>query len=472
MLFKKVTRRWLFNGLGAVVVLLIVIEFAAAFLVRSYYYQQAQNSLYTRAVSLSDMLSLYVDDADFDFQKSAKTYMEDFTERNKMEFQVLDATGKILASSTGFSPQSDVPLDYQAAVTNAGTEPKSAWGVWNGKNTVGQNVLAVTMLVTKSDDTVCGAIRYVVALDNIDKQVSLITSAMITLGIALLFFIVLVSAYFVNSILRPLGEIGEAANKIAQGEYSHRVTKQYDDEIGELCDTINDMAAQIEFSGKLQNDFISSISHELRTPLTAIKGWSETLKDGGMDDPQLLNRGLDVIGSETERLTGIVEELLDFSRMQKVKPSDTNTMIDVYVEVQEAVFLLNDRAKKQGITLTCTEQETLPAILGNGDRLRQVFVNIIDNAVKYTKAGGSVHVDAAPITGGVQIVVSDNGIGISEEDLPFVTERFYRAANTQPGSGIGLAVAKDIVTAHGGTLLIESELDKGTVVTVTLPIKG
>ncbi len=470
MLFKKVTRRWLINGLGAVVALLVVIEFAAAFLVRSYYYQQAQNSLYTRAVSLSDMLSLYVNDADFDFEESAKTYMEDFTERNKMEFQVLDATGKILASSTGFSPQSDVPLDYHSAVSNAKLDSKSAWGVWNGKNAVGQNVLALTMLVTKSNDTVCGAIRYVVALDNIDKQVTLITSAMIALGIALLFFIMLVSSYFVNSILRPLSEIGEAANKIAQGEYSHRIAKQYDDEIGDLCDTINDMAAQIESSGELQNEFISSISHELRTPLTAIKGWSETLKDGGLEDHELLDRGLDVIGSETERLSGIVEELLDFSRMQKAKPSDSNEMIDVYAEVQEAVFLLNDRAKKQGITLTCTEQESLPAICGNGDRLRQVFVNIIDNAIKYAKPNGSIHVDAAPVTGGVQIVVSDNGIGISEADLPFVTERFYRAANTQPGSGIGLAVAKDIVTAHGGTLLIESELDKGTVVTVTLPI--
>ena len=207
MLFKKVTRRWLINGLGAVVALLIVIEFAAAFLVRSYYYQQAQNSLYTRAVSLSDMLSLYVNDTDFDFEDSAKTYMEDFAERNKMEFQVLDATGKILTSSTGFPPQSDVPLDYQAAVSNAKLGSKSAWGAWNGKNAVGQNVLALTMLVTKSDNTVCGAIRYVVALDNIDKQITLITSAMIALGIAILFFIMLVSAYFVNSILRPLSDI-------------------------------------------------------------------------------------------------------------------------------------------------------------------------------------------------------------------------------------------------------------------------
>ena len=470
MLFKKVTRRWLINGLGAVVALLFIIEFAAAYLIRSYYYQQAQNSLYTRAVSLSDMLSLYVDDADFNFKESAKTYMEDFSERHKMEFQILDAGGKILASSTGFLPQSNTIPDYQSAVQNAAVDGNAAWGVWNGKNAVGQNVLAVTMLVTKSNKTVCGAIRYVVALDNIDKQITLVTSAMVAFGLAILFFVMLISSYFVNSILRPLSEIGDAANKIAQGEYSHRIGKQYDDEIGDLCDTINGMAAQIESADKLQNEFIASISHELRTPLTAIKGWSETLKDGGVDDPALLNRGLDVIGSETERLAGIVEELLDFSRIQKTKPTETKEKLDVYAEIQEAVFLLNDRAKKQGVTLTCVEQEALPPIQGNGDRLRQVFVNVIDNAIKYAKPNGSVHVDAAPITGGVQIVISDNGIGISKEDLPLVTERFYRATNTQPGSGIGLAVAKDIITAHGGTLLIESELDNGTVVTITLPI--
>lgn len=471
MLFKKVTRRWLFNGLGAVVALLIVIEFVAAFLVRSYYYQQAQNSLYTRAVSLSDMLSLYVDDPDFNFEQSAKTYMEDFSERHKMEFQILNAKGTILASSTGFLPQSDMLSDYQSAVQSASAGSGAAWGVWNGKNAVGQNVLALTMLVTKSNGTVCGAIRYLVSLDNIDKQVTLITSAMIAFGLAILFFVMLSSSYFVNSILRPLSEIGNAANKIAQGDYAHRIAKQYNDEIGDLCDTINDMAAQIESAGELQNDFIASISHELRTPLTAIKGWSETLKEGGTDDPELLSRGLDVIGSETERLSGIVEELLDFSRIQKTKPADAKEKIDVYAEVQEAVFLLNDRAKKQGIRLTCMEQETLPPIYGNGDRLRQVFVNIIDNAIKYAKPeNGVIHVDAALVPGGVQIVVSDNGIGISKDDLPFVTDRFYRAANTQPGSGIGLSVAREIVTAHGGTLLVESELNEGTVVTVTLPL--
>lgn len=468
MLFKKLTRRWLVNGLGVVIAFLVVIEIAAAFLVRSYYYQQAQNSLYTRAVSLSDVLDLHVDTESFKFEQVGKSYVENFEERHKMEFQTLDATGAILASSTGFLPRTEVPLDFQMA-TRALAEGEEAWGVWNGKNAVGQSVLALTMLITRSDNTVCGAIRYVVALDNVDKQVTLITSAMIALGLAVLFLILLTSTYFVNSILRPLTAISISAEKVSKGDFSHRIPKQYDDELGDLCDRINDMASQLETSDTLQTEFISSISHELRTPLTAIKGWTETLRESDPADKEFISRGLTVIGHETDRLSGIVEELLDFSRMQKTRYSDVREPIDVFAEIEEAVFLMKDRAEKQGLHLSCVEQESLPPIVGNAARLRQVFVNLIDNAIKYSKENGSIHLDAAPVSTGVQIVISDDGIGISPEDLPYVKERFYRASNTLPGSGIGLAVANEIVMAHGGTLHLDSELGKGTVVTITLP---
>ena len=441
MLTKRLTRRWLINGLSAIVALLVIVELVAAFLVRSYYYQQVQTSLYTRAVSLSEMLNLYVNQTDFDFEKSARTYMQDFEERDKMEFQVLTASGKILASSTGFLPSSSIPNDYQEAVQNVASGAENAWGVWNGKNAVGQNTFALTMMIPRSDGTMCGAIRYVVALDNVDKQITLVISAMVTFGLAILFFVLLSSSYFVNGMLKSLTEIGAAATKIAEGNYSHRIKKRHDDEIGDLCDTINDMAAQIQKADTLQNEFIASVSHELRTPLTAIKGWSETLREE--QDPELMARGLEIISGEADRLSGIVEELLDFSRIQNAKPAPTMEKLDIYAELEETVFLMKDRAAKQGVALSCTEQEPLPTIKGDSDRLRRVFVNILDNAIKYSKEHGVIHVDAAPVIGGVQLVFSDNGIGISAEDLPLVTERFYRVSNARPGSGIGLSVAKD-----------------------------
>ena len=470
MLFKKVTRRWLVNGLGVVVILLFILEIAAALVIRSYYYEQTENSLYTRARSFSDMLGAYAEQSRLDFEAGARDYMEQFPDKEKIEFQVLSATGEILASSTGFIPESDSLEDYRSAVqahTTGGSEPK---GVWIGKNAAGQRVLSLTLLVTDSNDMVYGAIRYLVALDRVDAQITLLISVMVAFGLGVIFFVMLSSAYFVGSILRPLTQIGETAKKIAQGDYSCRVEKRHDDEIGELCDTINEMAADIEDAGRLQNEFISSISHELRTPLTAIKGWSETLSDEQMRDEAILKKGLEVISSEAERLSGMVEDLLDFSRIRQLKSGGPREKLDVFAEVQEAVFLFRDRAYREGLELHCVEQEKLPPVLGDRARLRQVFVNLIDNALKYSRKNGSVRVEVATVPEGVQVVVSDNGIGISAKDLPNVKQKFYRANNKKPGSGIGLAVAEEIVSSHGGTLEIESTEGVGTVVTVTLPV--
>lgn len=470
MLFKKVTRRWLINGLGVVAVLLLILEIMAAFVIRGYYYEQAEHSLYTRARSFSDMLSTYANQEGWDFLGSARDYMEAFPDKEKMEFQILNNKGSVLASSTGFLPNLSAPEDYRRALGahRDGTgEPK---GVWVGESDGGQKVLALTLLVAEDDGTIHGAIRYLVALDKVDTQITVLISIMIAFGLAVIFFVMLSSAYFVSSILRPLSEIGVTAKKIAQGDYSCRIEKRHNDEIGELCDTINYMASEIESAGELQNEFVSSISHELRTPLTAIKGWSETLRDESMRDEELLNKGLTVISSEAERLSGMVEELLDFSRIRQIKETAPKEQLDVFAEVQEAVFLFRERAQNEGISLRCVEQEKLPPVLGDRDRLRQVFANIIDNALKYAREeNGIVRVDAATVPDGVQVVFSDNGIGISEKDLPKVKQKFYRANNQKPGSGIGLAVAEEIIQAHGGTLELESTQGQGTVVTVTLP---
>jgi signal transduction histidine kinase len=230
------------------------------------------------------------------------------------------------------------------------------------------------------------------------------------------------------------------------------------------------MASEIATADKLQNEFITSISHELRTPLTAIKVWSETLRDGGIQDEELVTRGLEVISNEAQRLSNMVEELLDFSNIQKNNKSSSFEKLDLFAEVEETVFLFRERANREGLNLRCVLQEDLPPVKGDRNQLRQVFSNILDNAIKYSQELGVIRVEAAAIQDGVQVVISDNGIGISEESLPNVKNKFYRANNLRPGSGIGLAVADEIVQAHGGTLEVESIPDKGTVVTVTLPI--
>lgn len=221
----------------------------------------------------------------------------------------------------------------------------------------------------------------------------------------------------------------------------------------------------------MKNEFISTISHELRTPMTAIKGWGETLIDDQVPaDPVLMKKGIGVILSETERLSQMVEELLDFSRMQSGRLSIVLERVDILSELDEVVLMFTERTKREGKELHFSYPGALPPVAGDPAQLKQVFINIIDNAIKYSDAGDQIEVSARRMGGNIVIKVADTGIGIRAVDLPHVKERFYKANQTRRGSGIGLAVVDEIVRLHGGTLELESTEGVGTTVTITLPI--
>jgi signal transduction histidine kinase len=228
------------------------------------------------------------------------------------------------------------------------------------------------------------------------------------------------------------------------------------------------MADELGAAEKMKNDFISSVSHELRTPLTAIKGWAETMQGGG-NDKETLDRGMGIIIRESERLSGIVEELLDFSRMQSGRMTLTMDKIDILAELGEAVYMFSERANMEHKFLLYEEPAMLSPVLGDINRLRQVFVNIIDNALKYTEEGGTISVTATESGGFIRVVISDNGCGIPAEHLPKVKKKFYKANQTIRGSGIGLALADEIMKLHSGSLEIESHENVGTAVTIFIP---
>jgi signal transduction histidine kinase len=331
--------------------------------------------------------------------------------------------------------------------------------------------MALTVVETEKDGTPIGALRYVVSMQLIDRQIRLSVVAIGGTVLLVLFFAALVSFYFIRSIVHPVEEIGRAARRIAKGEYAYRVVKHNNDELGELSDTINYMASEIERAEQMKNDFISSVSHELRTPLTAIRGWTETMQSVGDEDPALLRKGMEIIAEETDRLSGMVEELLDFSRMQSGKLTLQFDTVDVVALLEEILFLFKDRAEKKGVFLRLAGKDALPSISGDAARLKQVFINIVDNAIKYSDAGDTVRVDYATVGKYVQVVVGDTGKGIAPEDLPHVTQKFYKADVTRPGSGIGLAVADEIVRGHGGTMEIDSKLSVGTGIIINLPVR-
>lgn len=462
---KGITRRWLLNGFGVIALLLIVMEIAFGFMLRAYCYQSVESVLSDRSQAHGELFAQYTADAAFDFEATARDFVESFADKEYFELQIVNADGLVFLSSTGFVPSSDSAPDFTKALA-----AEDGTGMWNGLSSTGENVMAVSTVVAAADGTVYGAVRYVTSLSLVDREVLTLVAVMVMIGLVLLIFVMLSSSYFVSSIVSPLKEIGNTAHVIAMGDYDARIDKKYDDEVGDLADTINYMAGEISRVEKMKNEFISSVSHELRTPLTAITGWSETMRESGAGNPEIMKKGLQVISREAERLSGIVEELLDFSRLESGRFELKAVPMDVLAELEETVLLFRERASREGVTVDYIECISLPPVMGDANRLKQVFVNVMDNAIKYSDAGDVVHVEARMIGSTIKIIISDNGIGISPDDLPHVKERFFRANPTRPGSGIGLALADEIVRRHNGSLDIRSEEGVGTTVTIRLPV--
>lgn len=459
---NSLTRRWIRNAFGIIVVFLLLLEGAFAFMLRYYYYQSVQSALESRAELYRRTLELSESTESQTWQARSRELIAHFTDKDKMELQVLDAKGSVLLSSTGFVPMLAQGRGKAQALASGNR-------LWQGHNEAGEPIMALTVDETDTTGVRIGALRYVVSLRMVNRQIWLLSLVVFGFIMLVVFFVSLSGSYFIRSIVNPVTAIGRTAQRIAMGEYDARLEKRYDDEIGDLCDTINFMAEEIGATEKMKNEFLSSVSHELRTPLTAIKGWSETLQTAP-EDRELVSRGLAVIGKEAERLSGLVEELLDFSRMESGHIVLKRQRLDVLAELEEAVFLFRDRTTRAGLSLEYSGGEELLPVMGDPARLRQVFVNLLDNAVKYTPRGGRIRVEAAQLPGRVQVVISDTGVGIAPEELPRVRQKFYQTDPANPGSGIGLALVDEIVRLHGGRMEMDSEPGVGTAVTVLLPV--
>ena len=464
MVVKGITKRWLLNSLGVILILIVALVFSLSYAIQNYIYYGIQQAINGRAGELTNVFSDYGKRSSQDFLTAARNYVENFPNKESMELMVFNSEGHIITTSIGFAPDQSQPMpDYQQALADA-----NGYGTWTGRLTSGEKVMAVTRVIHNDAGSVVGGVRYVVSLEEADKQIGMVVGILILAGVVILLFISTSSYYFMKSILTPIKEIGATARRIAQGDFKARIEKSNDDEIGQLCDTINDMAVELGAAEKMKNDFISSVSHELRAPLTAIKGWAETMQGGGMDD-ETFDKGMSVIIRESERLSGIVEELLDFSRMQSGRMTLTMDKIDILAELGEAVYMFSERAKSEHKYLLYEEPRMLSPVLGDINRLRQVFVNILDNALKYTGEGGTISVVASEENGYIRVAISDNGCGIPPEHLPNVKKKFYKANQTVRGSGIGLALADEIMRLHSGSLEIESHENVGTVVTIRIP---
>ena len=465
---KGLQGRWLRNTLSIVLALVLSCVIALSFTVAVYYYSNMQAGMEAKARASTRFFETYINQSYNEFYQSCARFTQTFESKDVMELQFINTGGRIVASSFG-------QLSAKAADTPDIADAISSKEItaFTGKNpATGERIMAVSSPLIYSNGEVIGVLRYVTSLRRVDAQIVRFSLAILLVGVVVLLIVYVSGRYYLRSILEPVSEITATAKRIASGSYGVQIQRQFDDEIGELADTINDMSNKISQSEKMQSEFMSSVSHELRTPLTAISGWSETLLEaGGSVDSTDARRGLGIILRESKRLTGMVEELLEFTRMQDGRFTLNVAQGDIRAEFEDTVFMYGSRLAQENIELQYLENEDdIPEIPCDTARMRQVFLNILDNAAKHGGEGGKITAEICREGDFVVVRIRDFGPGIPEEELPLVKKKFYKGTSKARGSGIGLAVCEEIVTMHNGTLELANAEGGGTVVTIRLPI--
>ena len=455
-------RRWLIEtvsialAIGLVCGTLITVCFA------SYCYANMQQDMQQRAKNVCVVFAEQLDGTAEEFSAACAAYVGCYDRASGVELQLLDVDGTLIATSgrllAGVTSDATEAVTYRAVRLFVGREPGTEdW------------VMSVSAPVIYSNGDVVGVFRYIIPTAEINSKIGMV--ALLSLAVIAIVCVatLLISSRYVRSILDPLELIVDKSKRIAGGTYGIQIKTKHNDEIGDLAETINELSAQVARNEKLQTEFISSLSHELRTPLTAITGWSETLLSDDTLSPDT-QRGIKIISREAKRLTEMVIDLLDFTRMQDGRMTLNMAPADIRAEFEDTVFMYSSRLAQDGIVLEYLENEDdIPEITCDAERLRQVFLNVLDNAAKHGGEGMRIETSIHYADQTVTVLIRDFGGGIPEDEIPLVKKKFYKGSSKARGSGIGLAVCDEIVSMHGGELELSNAEGGGTVVSIRLP---
>ncbi len=458
---NSIKRRITINFIFIVVITVVILEIFLINIVKENYYRNLEQSLSNQIRISADLYSRYFSDATLN--ENILNNVDTFWKQTNAQVEILDKNGKVLMDSIGVIPSNPIRTDDVIAAING------EMGTWIGKVEYDNNKVMAISHPLRSGENIVGVLRFITSLREVNRDINEIAFLFIGFGALVILISSFVGIFLTKTITGPLKNVTESAEKMALGDYSIRSVKTYDDEIGKLSDTLNYMASEIVKKEELKNDFISSVSHELRTPLTSIKGWAITLKHSP-DDKEILADGLNIIETESDRLANMVEELLDFSKFVSGKISLEKKEVNINEIIDHIKKQLTPRAMRDNIKFEVIAEEPMPIFCSDGNRLKQVFINVLDNAFKFTPAGGSVSLVASYRDGNFIFNIKDTGHGISAEDLPRVKEKFYKGRTSLSQNGIGLSICDEIISLMKGTFEIKSQLNKGTEIIITLPL--
>lgn len=462
-------QRWMTNSMSMVLVIVMIACGLFSVSISNYYYSTAQNTMTARAKTSISFIDRSSISSNNEYYALAYNYTQSFADKDKIELQFIDSNGRIKTSSYNYFTAGMSPGTTD--ITTALSEGRV--GVFQGRDPqTGEKILSVACPLSY-DGTVVGVMRYVTSTRLMDRQILISCALVFAIGLAMLLAVFFSNMVFIRNIVEPVAEVTEAVQHISSGSYGIQIENKYHEEIGTLVDSINEMSTKISQNEKMQREFISSVSHELRTPLTAINGWGETLLGDTTNDPVQLRRGVGIILKESRRLTNMVEELLQFSRMQDGRFTLEVEPVDIQAEFEDTIFTYKELFKQDNITVHYDDGglEEFPIIDGDPERLKQVFCNLLDNAAKHGGSGGQIDTSIRVGSEMVLLTIRDHGPGIPEAELPFIKQKFYKGSSKARGSGIGLAVVEEIVTRHGGRFDIGNAEGGGCVAKVYLPLK-
>ncbi|MDA8442019.1 MAG: HAMP domain-containing sensor histidine kinase [Peptococcaceae bacterium] len=456
---KGIRARLTANFMIVIIITVTILEILLIYTVRQNYYGSLEGSLTNQIKISADLYAKYFSDTSL--QENVLYNVDAFWNQSNAEVEIVDKAGNIVMDSQGTIPPQNRSINDIKDALNGMT------GEWIGSLN-GQKVMAVAYPL-KSNSQIVGALRFIASLSAVDQDIKNTADIFISIGLLVVLIAGLISIFLANTIIVPLQEVTEAARKMAVGDFQARSKKTHEDEIGKLSDTLNYMADEIVKKEQLKNDFISSVSHELRTPLTSIMGWAITLQNEKFQHKEMLNDGLSIIAKESERLTHMVEELLDFSKFISGHIKLHNEDVNLGNLMEYFRKQLAPRAVREDINFTVSYPENLPHLYTDINRLKQLFINILDNAFNFTPAGGWVRLSVELQTDAFIFAITDSGCGIGPDELPLVKEKFYKGKSSHSKNGIGLSICAEIVNLMGGKLEISSELNQGTNVVITIP---
>ena len=415
-------KRWILNSVGPVILILVLAAILASATVANNYYGSARSTLEAKAKAGADYFNSYSMSSYSEYYRNASLYAASF-DSTRIELQFLNLYGRVDNSTQGVAAGTAPQTPEIARALESGSIE-----VFSGKDPVtGESVMAVTTPLKFNGSTVA-LMRYVTATRQIDHQI-LLTILIISAIIAGVICLVLISSLlFINSVVAPVAEVTDAAKRISGGSYGIQLPNPYTDEMGETL-----------------------------------------LED---DDPAQLRRGLHIILKESRRLTNMVEELLEFSKMQDGRFTLRIEDVDLQTEFEDAVYTYQELFRQDGIRLEYDDDGELytDPIPGDPERLKQVLCNVLDNAAKHGGSGKRIIASLRREADNYVIRIRDFGPGIPPAELPYVKQKFYKGSSKARGSGIGLAVCDEIITRHGGTFEIGNADGGGALVTITLPI--